>query len=513
MQVTETLADGLKRELKVVIGQGELGDRFAVRLGEVKDTVQLKGFRKGKVPTAHLKKLYGRSLMAEVLQTMIDETSRQAISERNERPAQQPSINLTEDKEEIERVLTGQSDLAFTMSYETLPKITVTDLSALKLERQVADVADEAIDRAINQLVDRAVRYEVEADGNAGDADRVTIDFVGSVDGQEFEGGKGEGVELVIGQSNFIPGFVEGIAGAKGGEERTVNAKFPDPYPEPSLAGKDAVFAVKVKEVAKPIRPSLDDEFAKTLGASDLANLRELVAARIAAEYASYTRARLKRQVLDELEKAHDFVLPESLVSGEFEIIWRQLTRNLETSKRSFADEGSSEEEMRAQYRKIAERRVRLGLVIGEIGETNKLHVTQDETRAALMEQARRYPGQERHVYDYYQKNPNALVELRAPIFEDKVVDLIVSQANPVEKKVAPAELLQAEAPDPLTEHALHDHAHHAHEHGEHHHHDHDHDHDHAHDHDHSPAHDHDHAHEHPGHQHGQAHDHDRKET
>jgi len=320
MQVTETLADGLKRELKVVIGQGELGDRFAVRLGEVKDTVQLKGFRKGKVPTAHLKKLYGRSLMAEVLQTMIDETSRQAISERNERPAQQPSINLTEDKEEIERVLTGQSDLAFTMSYETLPKIAVTDLSALKLERQVADVADEAIDRAVNQLVDRAVRYEVEADRNAGDADRVTIDFVGSIDGQEFEGGKGEGVELVIGQSNFIPGFVEGIAGAKAGEERTVNAKFPDPYPEPSLVGKDAVFAVKVKEVAKPIRPSLDDEFAKTLGASDLANLRELVAARIAAEYASYSRARLKRQVLDELEKAHDFVLPESLVSGEFEV-------------------------------------------------------------------------------------------------------------------------------------------------------------------------------------------------
>jgi trigger factor len=241
------------------------------------------------------------------------------------------------------------------------------------------------------------------------------------------------------------------------------------------------------------------------LGASDLANLRELVAARIAAEYASYSRARLKRQVLDELEKAHDFVLPESLVSGEFEVIWRQLTRNLETSKRSFADEGSSEEEMRAQYRKIAERRVRLGLVIGEIGETNKLHVTQDETRAALMEQARRYPGQERHVYDYYQKNPNALVELRAPIFEDKVVDLIVSQANPVEKKVAPAELLQAEAPDPLSEHALHDHAHHAHDHGEHH--------DHAHDHDHPHAHGHDHAHEHPGHQHDHAHDHDRKET
>jgi trigger factor len=508
MQVTETLADGLKRELKVVIGQGELGERFAARLGEVKDTVQLKGFRKGKVPTAHLKKLYGRSVMAEVLQTMIDEMSRKAISERNERPAQQPSINLSEDKDEIERVLTGQSDLAFTMSYETLPQFAITDLSALKLEREVADVADEAINKALEQLVERGIRYEVEPERSAGEGDRVTIDFVGRIDGQEFEGGKGEGVELVIGQSNFIPGFVEGIAGAKAGEERTVNAKFPEQYPEASLAGKDAAFAVSVKEVAKPIRPALNDEFAKTLGATDVANLRELVAARIGAEYAAHSRARLKRQILDELEKAHDFVLPESLVTGEFDIIWRQLTRNLEAAKRTFADEGSSEEEMRAQYRKIAERRVRLGLVIGEIGESNKLHVTQDEMRTALMEQARRYPGQERVVYDYYQKNPNALVELRAPIFEDKVVDLIVSQAKPSEKKVSAAELLTPEEPDGLLQHAGHEHVH---EHGEHQH-DHDHGHDHHHhDHDHDHGHDHGHDHAH-GHDHGDGHEHGQKE-
>jgi trigger factor len=498
MQVTETLADGLKRELKVVIGQGELGERFAARLGEVKDTVQLKGFRKGKVPAAHLKKLYGRSVMAEVLQAMIDETSRQAISERNERPAQQPSINLSEDKEEIERVLTGQSDLAFTMSYETLPKFAITDLSALKLEREVAEVAEEAINKAIEELVQRAIRFEVEVERAAGEGDRVSIDFLGSIDGQEFEGGKGEGVELVIGESSFIPGFVEGIVGAKAGEERSVNAKFPERYPEASLAGKDAVFAVQVKEVARPIKPAVDDAFAKTLGAENVGKLRELVAARIAAEYASFSRARLKRQVLDQLEKAHDFVLPESLVNGEFDIIWRQLTRNLEAAKRTFDDEGRSEEEMRADYRKIAERRVRLGLVIGEIGESNKLHVTQDEMRNALMEQARRYPGQERIVYDYYQKNPSALVELRAPIFEDKVVDLIVTQAKPAEKKVSAAELLQGDAEEagsllaPHHDHAHHDHAHHDHGHAEH---DHDHHHhDHGH-HDHGDHHDH--AHEH----------------
>ena len=493
MQVTETLADGLKRELKVVIGQGELGERFAARLGEVKDTVQLKGFRKGKVPTAHLKKLYGRSVMAEVLQTMIDETSRKAISERNERPAQQPSINLSEDKEEIERVLTGQSDLAFTMSYETLPKFSITDLSALKLEREVADVGEDSVNKAVEELVQRAVRYEVDAERSAGEGDRVTIDFVGRIAGEEFEGGKGEGVELVIGTSSFIPGFAEGIVGSKAGEERAVNATFPEQYPEASLAGKDAVFAVTVKEVAKPIRPALDDDFAKTLGAETVGKLRELVAARIGAEYAALSRGRLKRQVLDELEKAHDFVLPESLVKGEFDIIWRQLTRNLEAAKRTFADEGKSEEELRAEYRKIAERRVRLGLVIGEIGESNKLHVTQDEMRNALVEQARRYPGQERFVYDYYQKNPSALVELRAPIFEDKVVDLIVSQAKPIEKKVSVAELLQqdADGAGALLDHS-HDHVHHPHDHAEHPHHDHEHHEHHDHHHDHDHAHDHD---------------------
>ena len=237
MQVTETLADGLKRELKVVIGQGELGERFAARLGEVKDSVQLKGFRKGKVPTAHLKKLYGRSVMAEVLQAMVDETSRKAISERNERPAQQPSINLTEDKEEIERVLTGESDLAFTMSYETLPKFSITDLSALKLQREVADVADDAINKAIDQLAERATRYDVEAERGAGEGDRVSIDFVGSIAGQEFEGGKGEGVELVIGQVELHSRFRRGYHRRQGGRGALGQRQIPRTIPR-GVAGR-----------------------------------------------------------------------------------------------------------------------------------------------------------------------------------------------------------------------------------------------------------------------------------
>lgn len=502
MQVTETSSNGLKRELKVTIAQGELSQRFVTRLDEVKDTVQLKGFRKGKVPVAHLKKLFGRSLMAEVLQQAVDETSRDAIKDRNERAAHQPSINLSEDKDEIERVLSGESDLAFTMSYEALPDIKITDLAALTLEREVADVAPEAVDRAVGELLERSVRYEVEAERAAGDGDRVSIDYLGRIDGTAFEGGKGEDVQLVIGQSNFIPGFVEGIKGAKAGEERPVNAKFPDAYPQKDLAGKDAVFDVKVKEVAKPIRPELNDEFAKTLGAESLDKLKELVSAKIAGEYASITRMKLKQQILDALDKAHDFPLPETLVANEFDNIWKQLTQSLEQAGRSFADEGKSEDDLKAEYRKIAERRVRLGLVIGEIGEKSGLQVSQEELRRALIEQARRYPGQEKFVYEFYEKNPAALIELRAPIFEEKVIDHILGQTKPTEKKVTAEELMKSAQADEAHDHGLHhahghDHAHHHHDHDHgHDHHDHDHGH-HHHDHDH---HDHDHGHHDHGH-------------
>jgi trigger factor len=493
MQISEASVTGLKRELKVVIGQGELTQRFTTRLDEFKDQVQLKGFRKGKVPVAHLKKLYGRSVMAEVLQQAVEETSRKAIEERKERAAHQPNIDLGEDKEELERVLSGQSDLAFTMSYEALPEITVTDLTQLKLERPVAEVTEEAIDKGVASLAERSTRYEVEADRTAGDGDRLTIDFSGRVGEEEFEGGKGEDVQLVVGESRFIPGFVEGLAGAKAGEERAVNVKFPDDYPEQKLAGKDAVFAVKVKEVAKAIKPEINDEFAKTLGAETLAKLRELVSGKLASEYLSVTRQKLKRQILDALDKSHDFTLPETLVASEFESIWRQVTQGLEQAGKTFADEGKSEDDMRAEYRTIAERRVRLGLVIGEIGDKAKVQVGQDELRRALIEQARRYPGQEKMVYEFYEKNPSALVGLRAPIFEDKVVDHILEQAKPADKQVSVEELMKPDEDAEAHLHHGHDHDHDHHDHG----HDHAHGHDHTHDHNHGHDHDHDHGHHH----------------
>jgi len=494
MQISESSISGLKRELKVVIGQGELGERFASRLDAFKDQVQIRGFRKGKVPVAHLKKLYGRSVMAEVLQQAVEETSRKAIEERKERAAHQPNINLTEDKEELERVLAGQSDLAFTLSYEALPEIAVTDLAALKLERPVAEVTEEAIDKGVASLVERAIRYEVEPDRAAGTGDRLTIDFLGRSNGEEFDGGKGEDVQLIVGESRFIPGFLEGLMAGKAGEERIVNAKFPDDYPEAKLSGRDAVFTVKIKEVAKPIRPELNDEFAKTLGAESLAKLRELIAARIASEYMMYTRMKLKRQILDALDKAHAFALPETLVTTEFDAIWKQLQQGLEQAGRTLAEDGKNEEEMKAQYRKIAERRVRLGLVIGEIGDRAKVEVGQDELRRALIEQARRYPGQEKIVYEFYEKNPGALIELRAPIFEDKVIEHILAQAKPVDRKVSVEELLKPD--DDEEAHLPVGHVHHQGRALGHAHHDHDHDHNHAHNHDQH--------HREPDHSHGQ---------
>jgi trigger factor len=443
MQVTETVSDGLKRKLKVVVAAGDIGSKFNERLDDFKDRVQLKGFRRGKVPAAHIKKIYGRSLMAEVLQATMEESSRKALADRQERPALQPTIDLPKDEAEIEKVLNGQADLSFDMSFEVLPDIKLVDFSTLKLERLTTEVGTEELDKALSDLADRNTTFEAEAGRNAGDGDRLTIDFVGKIDGEVFEGGKSEAVNLVIGQGGFIPGFEDGLKGAKAGDQRAVKALFPAEYPVPTLAGKEAEFDVTVTEVAKSIKPAIDDAFAKTLGATDLGNLTEMVKGQIGREYDQVSRSKMKRQLLDQLEKAHDFVLPASLVDGEFDGIWKQVTSGLERNGKTFADEGKTEEGARDEFRKLAERRVRLGLVIGEIGEKNKISVSEEEMRRALIERARRYPGQERFVYEYFEKTPGAVDELRAPIFEDKVVDFIVELAKPTDRAVSREELLK----------------------------------------------------------------------
>jgi trigger factor len=487
MQVTETSAAGLKRELKVVIGQGELGERFQSRIDEVKDQVQLKGFRKGKVPVSHIKKLFGRSVMAEVVQQAIEETTRQAISDRQERPAHQPTVGFgDDDKETMEKVLAGEGDLAYTLSFEILPDISIADLSTLKLEREVAEVSDEAVEKALSDLQNASTRYETEADRTAAMGDKLTLNYVGRIDGEEFEGGRADDADFVLEEGRLIPGLVEGLIGIKAGEERVVPAKFPDTYGVKDLAGKDAEFTVLAKEVAKPVRPEANDEFAKTLGAQSLQQLKEMLKGRIAAEYAGVTYAKVKRQALDALDKAHAFALPEALVGTELDMIWRRFKQS-EKAGEAKAEPEKSEEEQKADIRRIAERRVRLGLVIAEIGEQQKIDVTQDELKRALVARARSFPGQERAVYEYFEKNPAAVAELRAPIFEDKVIDYVLEQAKPTDRNVSVEELMKpAEGEDSWEGVAAqrhdHDHDHHDHEHP-HHGHDHDHGHDHGHDH------------------------------
>jgi len=445
MQVTETARDGLKRTLQVVVGKAELGERFSERLDELKDRVQIKGFRKGKVPTAHLKKVYGKSVMQEVLEQTVSDTSAKAVKDRNERPAQQPKVELIDfDESVFDRMVNGESDLSYKMDFEVLPPIPVADLTTLKLEQLVADVDDAAVDKALADLAERNTAYEPEEGRVAGEGDMVTMNFVGRIDGEAFEGGSAEGANLLIGKKQFIPGFEEGVIGMKAGDQKVVSATFPDDYQMPTLAGKKADFDVSVTAVAKPKKPEIDEDFAKGLGADDLKALRGFVSEQIKREYDQASRAKLKREILDALDNAHSFELPESLVDFEFNNIWTQFEDSLKAKNKTVADEDKSEDELRAEYRGIAERRVRLGLVIGEIGEKNKLQVSQEELRHSLIEQARRFPGREKEVFEFYEKTPGALTELRAPIFEDKVIDHVIAEAKPIEKKVSRDELLKA---------------------------------------------------------------------
>lgn len=475
MNVTETSVEGLRRQLKVVIGAAELEQRLSARLDELKGRARIKGFRPGRVPKEHLRKVYGRSVMAEVVQQAVAETSREALSQREERPAFQPTVALPEDEAEIDKIFAGTSDLAFTLSFEVLPKFELMDFSKIALEKPVAAVTETDIDKSIERIRAANLRYRPK-DGAAETGDRLVIDFTGSIDGKPFAGGATEGAPIVLGGGNFIPGFEEGLAGARAGEQREVDATFPENYPEASLAGKAARFAVKIKEVGAPETPPLDKDFAKSLGLESVDKLRETILQRLEQDRASASRLKLKRALLDALNEGHSFDLPPTLVDNEFQAIWQQVMADLERSKRSFEDEGTTEEKARQDYRDIAARRVRLGLILSEVGARNPITVTDEEVSRALLERVRQFPGQERKVYDYYRSNPQLLAELRAPIFEDKAVDYILELAKVTDTKVSPEELYA----DPDGDH---DHADH--------HHDHEHDHGHGHDHDHDHGHSH----------------------
>jgi trigger factor len=444
MQVTETAAAGLKREYRVIVPATDLEAKVNERLDDLKGRVQLRGFRPGKVPVAHLKRLYGKSAMAEVIEATVREANSKIVTDNGYRLATEPKVVLPTEEGAVEGVIEGKSDLAYTVELEIVPAITLTDFKTIKLARLTAEVGDDEIDKSLQNIADQNRPFVAKTEG-AADGDRVTIGFQGSIDGTPFEGGTGEDVPLILGAGQFIPGFEEHLAGLKTDASKTFDVKFPDDYRATHLAGKNATFSVTVKAVEAPGTVTIDDEFAKTLGMESLAKLKDAVKERLTREHAAASRQKLKRALLDQLDDRHKFEPPPSLVEQEFNSVWSQVESDLKRENRTFADEGTTEEKARAEYRGIAERRVRLGLVIAEIGEKNNLKVTDDQLRAAVMEQVRQFPGQERQIWEYYQKNPNALAALRAPLFEDKVVDFLVELADVTDKPVSRDELYKEE--------------------------------------------------------------------
>jgi len=442
MQVTETSAAGLKREYRVVVPATDLEAKVNERLDDLKGRVQLLGFRPGKVPVAHLKRLYGKSAMAEVIEATVREANTKIITDHGYKLAVEPKVVLPTEEGAVDGVIEGKSDLAYTVEMEIVPSIALADFKTIKLTRLTAEVGDEEIDKALATIADQNRPFVAKTEA-AADGDRVTIGFEGSIGGTPFEGGTGEDVPLIMGAGQFIPGFEEHLVGLKAGDSKTFDIKFPSDYRATQLAGKEATFAVTVKAVEAPGAVVIDDEFAKTLGLESLAKLRDAVKERIAREHTLASRQKLKRALLDQLDERHKFEPPPSLVEQEFENVWSQIEGDLKQQNRTFADEGTTEEKAREEYRGIAERRVRLGLVIAEIGEKNNIRVTDDQLRTAVMEQVRQFPGQERQIWDYYQKNPNALAALRAPLFEDKVVDFLVELAEVTEKPVSRDELFK----------------------------------------------------------------------
>jgi trigger factor len=444
MQVTETLAEGLKHEFKVSVPASDLDAKADAKLVDLKDKVKLNGFRPGKVPVSHLKKVYGRSVMAETIDQTIRDTNTQIFTDRGFRLATEPKITMPTEQAEVEELLAGKTDLTYTVAIEVVPTIQLADFKTFSVEKPVVEVTDVEVDEAIKRIADQNRPYTAKAEGaKAETGDRVTISFKGSINGELFDGGTGEGIPVVIGANQFIPGFEEQLVGIGTGETRTLKVSFPKNYASEKLAGQPAEFETTATLIEAPGEAKIDDEFAKTLGLESLDKLKEAARERLVAEFAGATRQRVKRALLDRLDDSHKFEAPPSLIEEEFNLMWNSIKAEMESSGKTFADEDTTEEAAKEEYQKIADRRVRLGLVLSEIGEKNKITVTDDEVSRAVIERARSMPGREKEVWDYYRNNANALAQLRAPIYEDKVVDFILELANVTEKKVSREDLFK----------------------------------------------------------------------
>jgi trigger factor len=438
MQVTQISGEGLSRVYGVKVGAEELGAKLEAKIAEIAPRLNLRGFRPGKVPAAHVKRIYGKALMGEVVEQTIDETSKQVLEENGLRVAAQPDLTPQSNMEEV---IAGHEDLAYELNVEVMPDFEPVEVAGLKLERPVYTPSEAEVAEALDELAQQSRTYETK-DGKAADGDQVVIDFVGRIDGEAFEGGAADGAQLVLGSGQFIPGFEEQLVGASAGDERTVNVTFPDDYSVERLKGQAAEFEVKVGEVKAPQAAAADDALAERLGMGDLEALRNALKVNLESQYAGQTRMKVKRALLDQLDKAHDFPLPPRMVEAEFGGIWSQVEAEKARGELAPEDEGKSDDELKGEYRKIAERRVRLGLVLAEIGRRANISVSDQELADAMRQEAMRYGPQAQQVFDLMRQNPNAQAQLRAPIFEEKVVDLIIGKAAVTDKSVSKDELM-----------------------------------------------------------------------
>jgi trigger factor len=452
MQVTETRSEGLQREFRVTLPATELEARLNSELENLKGRVKLNGFRPGKVPMGHLRRLYGRSVMADVVQNAVNEANRKIVEDNKLKLALEPKIELPKDESEVEKALEAKGDLDFTVAVEVLPSFELADLSDVQVTKQVTPVTDEELDAALKRMAEQNRSFSPKADGEpAAEGDRLTVDFVGRVGGEEFQGGTASDIQVVIGAGSFIPGFEEQLTGQKPGESRTIQVKFPENYGSTELAGKDAEFDVTVKSIEAPGETKIDDELAKAFGMESLDKLKEGVRGAISRDYEAQSRRKLKKELLDALDTKYAFELPKGLVDQEFAAVWSQVEADLKNNSKTFADEDTTEEAAREEYRRIAERRVRLGLVLAEVGEKADIKVSDEEVDRALVERIRQYPGQERQVWEFYQKIPGARAELKAPIFEEKTVDHILTQVKVTEAETSKEDLFASEDDEAAT--------------------------------------------------------------
>jgi trigger factor len=442
MQITETNSEGLKHEFKVTIGADDIAQRVESRLKELGRQVRLPGFRPGKVPITVLRQRYGTSVMGEVLERAVNDSSSEAMREHKLRPALQPKVEIVSFNE--------GKDLEYKLAVEVLPEVAPMNFAELKLERLRPDVPDAEVDSALERIA-RQQRKDEVVDRAAEKGDIVVIDFTGRIDGTEFPGGSAKGQRLELGTGQFIPGFEDQLLGAKAGEHRDVAVTFPADYGASDLAGKNAVFDVEVKEVRAVTPQPIDESLAEAVGMENLAALRDAVRQQIEREYSGIARQRLKRQLLDRLAERHHFPVPQGMVDIELNVIWKQYEAERDRLKQQGTtdpDAGKSEEELKSEYRDIAERRVRLGLLLSEVGRSNNISVSQEEINRALAEEARRLPGRERQVIEFYRNQPGALDQLRAPLFENKVIDYILEIAEVTERAVPIGDLMKDEEED-----------------------------------------------------------------